>query len=222
MENKFIGWTVEPAVLHNSAISSADCYPLVQQIEPINSATANTAQQRMGDRISPKSLTVRGVVSLTNSINTPQNFYVRIVIAAQKSIKVGSQINAGTVDTSHLLRPGLAGVGTDTAPFTGNTIDLAFPVNRDLFKVYYDKIHKVTGEYVSPTSGQMPYYSFRWSYTFKDLPKALTFDEGNGNWCNNFAPFVALGYAYSDGTPPDVVSTRIVANTHSMLSFEDA
>lgn len=222
MENKFIGWSVESNVLHNSAIGTADCVPLVQQIAQINASTANSAQLRQGDRISPKSLTVRGVVSLTNSINTPQNFYVRIVIASQKSIKVGSQVTGGLVDTDRLLRPGIAGSGTDTEPFQGRTMDLNFPINRELFRVYYDKIHKVTGEYVSPTSGDMPLYSFRWAYTFKDLPKAFTYDEGNGDWCNNFAPFLALGYAYSDGTSPDTVSTRIISNTHSMLSFEDA
>ena len=118
MENKVLGTQVESNVNHNSAIGAADCEPIIGEIVPINSAAGNTSTQRMGDRISPKSLVVRGTVTLppdgvtTNS--TP--VYVRIIIAAQKSIKVGSQVLGGAVDTNRLLRPAFGGVGADQVP----------------------------------------------------------------------------------------------------------
>lgn len=220
LENKRVGFQVETAVLHNSAISGADCEPLVQEIVSINTSnTQSTTTMRIGDKIRPKRLTVKGVVSLRpeNANSTAQDIYVRVIIASQKSIKVGSQVLAGSVDTSRLLKPGFA--TDDQAPFSGETEELSYPINTEAFKVYYDKIFKLHG----PTdNSSFPAYSKRWSYTFKDMPASLTFDEGNGNWPNNFAPFVGIGYAYADGTNPDTVTTKLVTHTTSFLDYEDA
>lgn len=220
LQNKRVGFQIEQSVNHNSAISGADCEPIVGEILPINdNSTQNTGSMRVGDRITPKSLTVRGVVSLNpgNAGSTQQDIYVRVVVAAQKSIKVGSQVLAGSVDANRLLKPGFA--ANDQVPFTGATEELSYPINTDAFKVYYDKVFKL---HASINGGQFPAYSKRWSYRFKSLPTALTFDDGNGDWVNNFAPFVAIGYAYSDGTSPDVATTRLITQTTSFLDFEDA
>lgn len=216
-ENKAIGWNVEANVQHNSAIGAADCEPLVQQI-----AQGTTSQTRQGDRVKPKSLKVSGVVSFNNDdCTTSQNIYVRVVIAAQKNIKVGNDVAAGSVDTAHLLRPALAG-GAEVA-FSGTTMNLNYPINRDLFRVYYDRTFKLASGVVTGGSVEtQPLYSKRWSYRFKQLPASLTYDAGNGDWANNFAPFVAIGYAFSDGSSPDTVTTRIISNTYSLLEFEDA
>lgn len=225
LENKMIGWPVEVNTLHNRSITAPDCYPLIQQIAPIDSATGNTAQQRMGDKIKPKSLRVKGVVSFTpETCNTIQNLYVRVVIATEKSIKVGSQVAAGNVNTNQLLRPGYTNApGNDQVPFSGATIDLNAPINKDLFRVYYDKTFKLTANLATGGGVEaVPMYSHRWSYKFKKLPASLSFDEANGNWPNNFAPFVAMGYAFSDGTLDALTYTRLVHNVSSFLEFEDA
>lgn len=226
LENKQVGWQVESNVQHNSAISGADCEPIVGQIVPIDSATGNTSTQRQGDRISPKSLVVKGVLSYQpDTCTTSQPVYARIVIASQKSIKVGSQVLASAIDANRLLRPGLAGTGNDQVQFTGATMDLNYPINKDLFHVYMDKIVRLnTGIPSSGGYGDSPFpnYCTRWSYKFKKMPTALTFDEGNGDWPNNFAPFVAIGYAFSDGTAPDVVTTKLISNVFSVMQFEDA
>lgn len=224
LENKLVGWPVELNVQHNRSIGAADCYPLVQEIVPIDSAVGNTSQQRMGDRIKPKSLKVKGVVSYTpDTCNTAQNVYVRIIIASQKSIKVGSQVQAGNVAANQLLRPGYQGLGLDQVPFSGSTIDLNAPINKDLFRVYMDKTIKLSPSNVSAGGREaMPQYSARWSHTFKQLPSTLTYDEAHGDWANNFAPFVALGYAFPDGTLDALTYTRIIHNVSSFLEFEDA
>jgi len=216
-ENKAVGWNVEANVQHNSAIGAADCEPVLQEI-----GQGLTSQARVGDRIKPKSLKVHGVVSFNpDDCTTSQNIYVRVIIAAQKNIKVGSDVAGGSVDTGHLLRPALAG-GAEV-PFAGNTMDLNYPVNRDLFRVYYDRTFKLSSGVVTGGSVEtQPLYSKRWSYRFKQLPAALTYDAGNANWANNFAPFVAIGYAYSDGSSPDVATTRLITNTYSLLEYEDA
>jgi len=220
LENKRVGFQVETAVLHNSAISGADCEPLIGEIVPINtSSSQNTTTMRIGDKIRPKRLTVKGIVSLRpeNANSTAQDIYVRVILASQKSIKVGSQVLAGQVDTARLLKPGFA--SDDQTSFDGDSEQLSYPINTDAFKVYQDKIFKLHG----PTDNSaFPVYSKRWSYTFKSLPSSLTYDEGNGDWANNFAPFVAIGYAYPDGTDPDTVTTKLVSYVTTFLDYEDA
>lgn len=216
-ENKQIGWAVELDTQHNSGITSADCYPLVQQI-----SQGTTAQSRLGDRVKPKSLKVRGVLSFNpDDCTTSQNIYARVVILAQKNIKVGSSVAGGGVDANRLLKPSL--VATPESQFAGNTMDLNTPINTELFRVYMDKTIKLTTSVVSGGGREaMPLYSARWSKIIKQLPASFTYDMGNGDWANNFAPFVAVGYAYSDSTAPDTITTKLVHNVLSVLDYEDA
>lgn len=221
-ENKAVGWTIESSVSHNSPIGAADCVPVLQDIGQLDTTTGfNSAVQRIGDRIYPKSLKVRGCVSVKTGQLTAQNLYVRVIIASQKDIKVSSGIIAGGVNANALLRPMLnTAAGADEASYSGSTQSSLQPINTDLFRVYYDKTFLVcpaSNLTVENTKG-----SFRWGYNFKSLPKSFSYDNTNGNYANNFAPFMALGYCYADGTAPDQATTRIVSNTYSLLTFEDA
>lgn len=221
-ENKAVGWVIEGNVSHNSGITAADCYPLVQDIGQLDvTGGISSAVQRIGDKIQPKSLRVRGCISVKTGQLTAQNLYVRVMILSQKDIKVASQVTGGSVNANALLRPMLnAGAGNDEVQYTGSTQTSLYPINTDLFRVYMDKTFKL-----SPAQNltvENPGGAFRWAYDFKQLPANLTYDNGNGNFANNFAPFIAIGYSYADGTAPDVATTRIISNTYSLLSFEDA
>lgn len=221
-ENKAVGWVVEGNVSHNSGVTAADCYPLVQDIGQLDvTGGISSAVQRIGDKIQPKSLRVRGCISVKTGQLTAQNLYVRVMILSQKDIKVASQVIGGSVNANALLRPMLnTAAGDDEIQYTGSTQTSLYPINTDLFRVYMDKTFKL-----SPAQNltvENPGGAFRWEYDFKQLPANLTYDEGNGNYANNFAPFVAIGYCYADGTAPDVATTRIISNTYSLLSFEDA
>jgi len=216
-ENKVIASLVESNVQHNFPIGPADCEPLIPEI-----SQGPMANQRIGDRLKPKRLTVKGVVSLNPQQGwaAQGDIYGRILILAQKDLKVGSQILASDVDSAHLLRPALATGSTDEAAFDGNTCDLLYPVNTEKFRVYMDKTFKfaITKE---DAVENMVRYSHRWSYTFKQLPASLTYDEGNGDWANNFAPFVCMGFAYSDGQAPETIQTKFISNTYAHLEYED-
>lgn len=214
-ENKVIGLLVEDGVQHNFPIGSADCEPLLPEI-----SQGPFSNQRVGDRIKPKRLTIHGVCSLNplQGWAAQGDIYGRIMILAQKDVKVGSQVLGGSIDAAHLLRPGLA--ATQQAPFSGNTQDLLYPVNNDKFKVYMDK--KIKFSIVKEDAVEtMTRYSARWSYTFKNLPASLTFDEGNGDWVNNFAPFVCTGFAYSDNQGPETIQTKFITNVYSHFEYED-
>lgn len=223
-ENKCIGNAIEYNVLHNSPIGSADCRAIIPQIGPIGigGAGVNTSAQRMGDRVKPKSLVVKGTVSLSlDSATTQRDIYVRVLILAQKDIKNGGQVNAGAVDTAHLLRTGFVVAAQNQVAFQGYTMDHQYQVNKDKFRVYMDKRIKLTPAAATGIESNAR-YSATWTYRFKQLPASLTWDEGSGDWANNFAPFLCLGYSYTDGTGPDLVTTKVVSNAYSRFEFEDA
>lgn len=211
--NKGIGWQVEALTDHNSGITNPDCYPIVQQL-----VKGTAIYEREGDRVKPKSLIVKGQIGINPDYNPDTKaMYVRVIIAQQKTVRSVGQY--GSLDTSHLLKPLFAGV--PEVSFTGAEPQISLPVNRDLFRVYMDKVFLITPTGALAGDSRLGNQK-KWSYRFKQMPSTLTYDEGNGDYCNNFAPFVALGYAYTDGTAPDVLNTRIQHSVYSQLTFEDA
>lgn len=216
-----IGNLVEDSVLHNSAIGPVDCEPLIPEIPPIDSASGSTSRQRIGDRITPKGLVVNGVLSLNQSSppTSRADIYVRLIIASQKDIKTGASILGGGISTNVLLRPGFGGTANEV-PFTGAVAELCYGINKEKYRVYMDRTYKLS-QFAEGAVEQNGRYSIPYSYVFKDLPSSLTFDEENGNWPNNFAPFVAVGYAYSDDSAPDTVSTKLTHTCYTQLAFED-
>lgn len=210
-ENKEIGLNVE-ATSHNSGITNPDLVPIIPQI-----ASGTDSQTRLGDRIKPTSLVVRGVVSMADNPDT-RPIYVRVLMLSQKDVKVGSKVGTDT-DPDHLLRSAI--VGAPEVAWTGTRPELNYYVNDNKFKVYYDKTFLLTPG--SAASGNPLVGSqFKFQKRFKSLPAQLSFDEGNGDWPNNFAPFFAIGYCYADGGAPDTVTTRISTNIYSRLTYEDA
>lgn len=225
-ENKRIGYLVEDVNPHNAAITGADCYPLVAQIQPAGSAGgSNSSQQRIGDRIKPVSLVVKGRVSFNqNYLPSQQPIIVRVMILQQKDIKVGVNM-APSFAAASLLHPGQ--LGADEIAFSGNLDEIDYPINKNKFRVYMDKkIQLCSGDLAAGTSReQLTQWARGWSFTFKkkQLPASLTFDTTAGNWPNNFAPFVCLGWSYADGTSPGNVGViPIVHTVSSYLDFEDA
>lgn len=212
-ENKEVGWRVDDH-LHNSSITTNECYSIIGAVP-----SGTDGQSRLGDRIKPKTLTVSGDVCINPSYNPDTKvMYVRVIMATQKNIKqAGSTV--GNVDTDHLLRPGLT--ATPETNFNGYITNLRYPVNDNKFRVYYDKIFKLV-----PTSAASGFplvqSQFSFKKVFKKLPATLTYDEGGGDYNNNFAPFIAIGYCYADGTLPDTTNQRIQTSVWSKLSYEDA
>lgn len=217
-ENKMRCLRIESGVLHNSAIGPADPTCVIPQL-----SEGTASYERIGDRIKPKSLVVRGVISIAPEQPADNRvLYVRLLILAQKNLKSANQVNTpGQIAINQLLRPNV-GLGNAETPYSGITHNAYDPINRDLFRVYMDKVVKLCPvDQTTSTETRSP-TAFTFTYRFKDLPSYLTFDEANGTFCNNFAPFFALGYSYADSSAPDVVQTRVVSTVSSYLTFEDA
>jgi len=216
VENKEIGLRFQANVAHNSGITNADLVPIIPEI-----ASGTDGSSRLGDRVKPLSLKVKGVVSIYENPDT-RPFYVRVMMLQQKDVKVGSKVGTDT-DPAHLLRTAIP--GASEIPFSGNRQELNYYVNDNKFKVLYDKqflISPVTMTGALGAGNDAHLSQFKFSKTIKGLPAHLSFDEGNGDWANNYAPFFAIGYAYADGGAPDTVTTRISCEAYSRLTFEDA
>lgn len=212
-ENKTRGWQVENNVLHNSSISDADVVPLVGSIPE-----GTGSNERLGDRIKPKSLRVRGVIGLNpdyNPNNKPMLVFVSLLSCKDKKTNALVQAGAGMAD---LLKPNIG--GTEQVPWDGTTLRSTFPLNTEKFRVYYAKQFRIAPGSLAGGTREFDY--IKWKYDFSQLPANLTWDEQNGDDANNFAPFLVIGWCYTDGTPGTDLQSRIVSHCTAVLSYEDA
>lgn len=214
-ENKVVGFNVEAGVIHNAPISDADVVPVLGSI-----LEGTSSLQRIGDKVKPKKLRVSGIVGL-NPDNNPNNkpMIVSVYILGCKDKKTNALVQAGA-GLADLLKPNIN--GTEQVPFDGSTLRSTYPVNTEKFRVYYQKKFRLAPGTLA--TGTREYDYFRWGYTFKQskMPASLTWDEGTGDDCNNFAPFLVIGYSYTDGTAGEQLNGRIISQCSSEFTFEDA
>lgn len=225
-EDKFV--STEGAVLFNSTISSSsECYPVIPQI------TVGTGDyQRIGDKVRGKYLYVKGYLQYnTNYLEFSQGTQylppvtARVMILSQKNIKVGGDVSS-RADVAHLLKDN---VGTGTArPYDAGILDNLAPINKDLFRVHMDKKIKLNWVQRGDQSNagdtgygigndRTKYFTCRIK-----LPATMTFDDGNGNWPNNVAPFLCFGAVNDDGSTKYTVGTPFRVGWISTAYFEDA
>ena len=142
IENKTVGNPVETNVLHNSPIGAADCVPLIPQIPPMNvNNTTDTSMLRIGDRISPKSLRVKGTVSFTPRRSLLLRTFM-FVLSSQPRRTSRLVLRLRLVPLTrriYCVPPSLVRALLRRRLTVTRTV-FDFPVNRDLFRVYMDKI----------------------------------------------------------------------------------
>lgn len=208
----------------NSTISSAtECYPLVPQV-----SQGFDDYQRTGDKISPKYLVVKGYLQYHSSI-TSQPYVppstVRIMILSQKNIKVGSAVST-SVDTQHLIKDNQGGGAA--RPYQGVPTDNLSQINPDLFTVHMDRkvklnwLNQHTLDGATPAPGwQVGNDLTKYFYCRIPCPKTLTFDQGNADYPNNFAPFICVGGVNDDGSAAWTVGTPYNVCWLSTLYYKD-
>jgi len=213
-ENKTRGFIVESNVVHNATITDADVVPILGSIPE-----GTSSNERLGDRVKPKSLVVRGVLGL-NPENNPDTkpMIATVMILSCKDKKTNALVaaGAGLVD---LLKPNIG--GTEQVPWDGTTLRSTYPVNAEKFKVHYAKQFRISPASAGGENRERD--AVKWKYSFKSLPASLTWDEGTGDDCNNFAPFMVIGWCYTDGSASGApVATRLISNVSAHFSYEDA
>lgn len=152
----------------------------------------------------------------------------RVIIFRQKNVT--SCYNSGNVNLTSLLKANFsavngtagsapAGWGADDSPqpFHGYVHDLLIPVNKEQFDVAFDRKFTLVPNLMenltagSPSIQTEPGFvqpsvrSNYQEYSIKlPIHKVLKFDENSAaNWPIGTAWWVAVGYAYTDGTSPD-------------------
>lgn len=214
METKFVTRDLEINTTHNSQISGPDMLPI---IPTVNQGTDDW--QRVGDTIRPTKLTIRGVISMDRTnVSSNQVLLVRVLVLEPRNAKTYAvSVPQYATYANALLKPNQQ-TGTPTVPFVGNTYELNYKPNLDLFKVLYDKVFRI-----APTADgveQNPNSVVRWSKNLK-IPKVFNYIDGT-NLPVNSNPFYCLGYVYADGTGPDVLTTKIITQTQATLHYKDA
>lgn len=207
------------------------CLPAIPEGDEVN--------QRHGRKVNGRYLYVKGYVAYDNStiygygsgnaVTMPAHgIVVRLIIATQRNIRNCAGMNpsptgASTVNTDTLLAP-YDGT-TITKGFSGDVKDLMYPINKDVFRVHLDKKIKLRPQMLGTldsgtawTMGQNGVYF----HTKIKCPPTLYFDEtiDSNSRPTNFAPFMVLGWADTDGVTP--TSDRIVRCTAtSTLYYTD-
>ena len=171
-ENKMRGFNVEQNVVHNSAIADADVVPILGSI-----LEGTGHNERIGDRVKPKSLTLRGIVGL-NSENNPNNkpMIVSVYVLACKDKKTNALVTAGA-GMADLLAPNIG--GTEEVPFDGTTLRSTYPVNTDKFRVYYQKKFRIAP---APRHGHAGVRLLQVGIHVQVQPHACIADLGRRNW----------------------------------------
>lgn len=221
IKNKRVG-SVGVDTTFNNGVAGNEAYSL---LPPIAEGTAGN--ERSGDKVRTRTLIVRGSVQWDHAYaaaNYCPPATARLMILTQKNIKVGTGSTIPAFDASHLLKDN---IGTDVArQYNGGSFDNFAPINTDLFKVYMDKKVKLL-PYINTTalSGQLTASGTTRTYSFVKkikCPATLTFDDGNGNFANNFAPFFCFGAVFDDGSNPVQLIAPWRVRVSSILDYEDA
>lgn len=208
-EQKFQGRVVEPSVLHNSAIGSADISPVMPDI-----AQGTQGNQRVGNEIKITNLRVAITICLTKGLEPTaiRQLRVRWLLAENHSYKNTNAL----VANSALVAGNLCNFQSLGTSFTGSTQALMFPWNRDDNKIYAAGDFNLT----SGVQEQNNQYSYTKILNIK-IPRKIMYDE-TATQPNNFAPYFAVGYGFLDGSNPDLVDTKITSTVLSSVYYTDA
>lgn len=218
-ETKMVSRGIEQAAF-NGSITSADIYPICPQVQ-----MGTMQHQRVGDKIQPKALRIYATLTVVPQYATgAKPMLIRMFVCSYKSIK--SNQGMGGIPPQDLLK-----LNEElTAPpqnsgFDGSIAAYQLPINTDSFIVHKDLRFNIypanlfTGPNDAPQLGYVK--NIRFSIP---VPASLTFDTQStgADDPTNFAPFLAVGWTWADGTVPGVTNTNLFITARSTLYFQDA
>jgi len=211
-----------------SAITSTNemycCLPSIQ----IGSGDHN----RIGAEVAPKSLTVKGWVTLDPGVEEKSygsnDIEVHMFFLTSKQIK--SEAHWTEVDVTQLLN---TGVGNNTS-FDGSTYKSLLDVNRSDFNLIKRKVIRLRKSWGNPdtqriggtmdvTSFDTPKYNAKFSVKIP-VPKKLKYTTDGTSVATNFYPFMVAGFCIpnnADGAQSfDYTRFHVLAQSH--LYYKDA
>lgn len=221
--------TGDSLVYFNSGInSSAD----LQKIMP-NIASGTADNQKIGDEIRAKKITIKGHMFMapdTTTSSANKRIAVRMMIIQPK--RFPNQDDSYTNFSSwygQLLKKG----GTQTA-FVGNISDLYADINTEDITCYYDKRFYLSQDNIfqlvgSSTPTQHIAQNIQNTVKFFNITlplrnRLLKYDASvSSNLLpTNYGPVLVLGYAHLDGSGGDTVDTQVGLCYDCTIHYEDA
>lgn len=209
-----------------------------------NVAAGTGDNQRIGEQITPTSLRIDGVVKVTLAQLTtpaPVDIIAVVYVLTHKVFKtyqalLGSPAVPPAVgfvggnDFSQLLKNGENG----TTNFTGNWWAAQQPVADQYYNVLAKKVIRLRFAGLYTSGGQSASianshdYQANWSVTLtqKQLPAKLKYPEATvtGTYANaptNFAPIMAVGFYFADGSTPATPFGFVESTYVSKLNYKD-
>lgn len=196
-----------------------------------NISVGSDNNQRVGDTVTAKSLTVSGYMkflpsNLSANTKAP-SVIARVMVLSTKYRQNFNDVTGSTSPLQNLLKKG----GT-TSSFGGNLSDIYAPVNTSLFTVHHDRKFYLNQSYMAPVGVSAPSATVAsdikntvkfFKFAVRCRNKKLRYDTGVGSDVQptNWAPFMVIGYAYLDGSSPDTVGTNMGINYSTNFYYED-
>jgi len=198
------------SALYNSLISSGDVKYLLPTM-----VQGDTAYQRHGDRVTPKSLIVKLHVSPPTGSGGFPTIQVRIHFLKHKKFTNRATLggNAST-EVPKLLDNGS---GTQL-PYDGTILASQYQLNTDIWTDIKTLNFTISKDNVSPTTGA----PFREFTVRIPCPKHLTYQDATAQDPENFCPIMLCGYMFPDGTAPDTVVPKLRVVSQSFFTYTDA
>lgn len=178
----------------------------------IYSAMPRTAQgnddyNRIGNQISPKSLTIKLDISTKSfSDNAARDRQVHVFLLTAKSVK--SLDNYTSIPITQLLNKG---DGTNVA-FDGTQFTAQYPVNSSEFTILkhksmrmvqgYGIANSLTATNVASTDGVItPSHQYAHIAMRVKIPKTFKYDRASQRFPTNYAPFLVIGFTHNNSNP---------------------
>ena len=216
-EHKIISYDTG-LVPYNSGINAQTD---VIQIIPSNVQGLDSGD-RIGNELTLKNFNIKGHYILSTANNTLSSscrIGVRMMVLESKRYK--SYYDANIQFVNHL--PDMIKNGDISRPFTGLISDLYLPLNREVYNVLYDKVHYITMEVLVTSIGSTNIQDTvrLFNINLKCNNKKLRYEDSLSNFPQNWAPFMAIGYAKMDGTAPDVAVNGLSMQNVSTMKYID-
>lgn len=221
-ETKMVSAPVWSSTTFNGQMTQNDARPVIPEV-----LNGNADYNRVGDKIRPVSLSVRGSFGFSNNMlqdNRP--LICRLLCLSQRNIKTNDEVTNWA--WRNLLKPNSQIAGIFQTYYDGTSVTAMMPINKELFTVHKDitfkllPVHNVGGPTQSVEARPQGVKEVK--FTVKGLPTTLRYDDAfsaSPGIATNAAPFFVFGYYYADGSPADIVNSRIVGDISSYLYFKD-
>ena len=182
---------------------------------------------RIGDEISPVSLTVKGTIALNPEISQSALVFVDLFFLHSKSIK--NQANNNQILTANLLFAGNGGVTS----YDGTSFHGMLPVNTDDFTVikrkrfYLSKASNNPNTFPSlgPGPSAVSLHDTVKHFSIKvPLVKTLKYTDASISNPTNTYPFLCMGWGFADNNGQTVgnTTTSVWLQAQSHLYYKDA